>query len=78
MLLKEYIEIHGRGTMKTLARDANVSYVTVRNSVAGMLIKRYEVARAISIATGGAVSIAELCESPEEIKVRKALTGIDE
>ena len=67
MLLGDYIKKHGYGTMRLLANDSGVSYVTVRNATRGMLIKHYDVAKALSKATGGVVSIPELCETVEEL-----------
>ena len=62
MRLKEYVAEHGHGTIREVADESGISYVTVRNAANGMLIKQYDVAKAISEATGEEVTVAELCE----------------
>jgi len=71
MRLTEYVRQKGRGSIKQIAEASGVSYQTVRLAAAGMLVKQYDVAKAISDATGGVVDIAELCEMPQ------APTGTD-
>lgn len=71
MRLDEYVAKHGRGTMRVLAEASGVSYLTIRNATQGMRIKLYDIALAISKATGGAVSVAELCEPPKKGRRRR-------
>lgn len=54
----------GRG-LKT-ARVAGVGTTTIYQLVRGVPLRRYDVARRISAATGGAVSIEELCAPREQ------------
>jgi hypothetical protein len=48
--------------LRRVSQRSGVSYTTVRRAAAGeILIKNYDVARKISDATGGAVSVDDLC-----------------
>lgn len=67
MRLGEYID-QKLGTVKGLVKASGVSYQTVKSARRGMLIEKYHVAKAISDATSGAVTIKELCESEQEEK----------
>jgi hypothetical protein len=40
----------------------SVSSLTVENAAGGMRLKKYDKAKVISLATGGEVTIPELCE----------------
>lgn len=63
MTLEEYVKKHGRGTIAKISREAAVSYQTIWLLVNRDLnLKLYDVAKRISDATGGQVSIKELCE----------------
>jgi AcrR family transcriptional regulator len=64
MTLREFFDTH-EVTTQALADEAGVSRATVRNALAGMLISRYETARRVSVATGGVVTVQELCERTE-------------
>lgn len=44
------------------AGGETVSVLTIENVAGGLRIKKYDKAKAIELATGGAVTIAELCE----------------
>lgn len=48
--------------IKAVADDSGVSYTSLKAYAHGKLVVRYDVAKRISEATGGAVTIAELCE----------------
>lgn len=63
MTLAEWCEQQGRGAKARLQRDAGIkSFNTILYLVAGTRRASYETAKRVSDATGGAVSIAELCE----------------
>lgn len=63
MLLAEYVAREGRGTLARLQRATGLAYTTVFRA-----LKRpptYETALKLSAATGGAVTVDELCnQSP--------------
>lgn len=62
MRLREYIEAAGHGEISRLVRAANVAGSTIHDHLNGRPIRKYETAKRISDATGGKVSVAELCE----------------
>ena len=62
MTLKNYLAQSKNETTETFAKKAKVSVVLVRNVANGLRVARYPIAKAISLATGGKVSIADLCE----------------
>ncbi len=67
MRLKDYVESlpNRYGALSRLARKAEISFPVVSGVYNGTrTIKRYETAKRLSDATGGAVSIADLCEAP--------------
>jgi hypothetical protein len=68
MRLSEWIHKHGRGAMAALSRDSGLSYITVFRASRGRSIKTYATAKALSDATGGDVSVQELCESREAVR----------
>ena len=55
-----------RNPALALAASAEVSRETVRKAAHGGRVKVYALAARISAATGGAVTIAELCEPPRK------------
>ena len=62
MQLAEYVAREGRGTLAKLQRATGLAYTTVFRA-----LKRpptYETAQKLSLATGGSVSIDELCTPP--------------
>lgn len=64
--LKEYCEQEDALSLREIAEKADVSYTTVKSVRKGMRVKLYDVAKRISEATGGEVSIKELCEGGNE------------
>ncbi len=68
MRLAEYVASQNKhGLIARLARDSGLAYGTVYNlAKKGELLKRYDLAQRLSDATGGAVSVAELCSPPSE------------
>ena len=62
MRMPDYIKDKPRGEMARLSRESGLAYGTVLNVCNGELLKTYETAKKLSEATGGVVSIAELCE----------------
>ena len=62
MRLADWIQERGRGAMAALSRDSGLSYLTVFRASRGRAIKTYATAKALSVATGGVVSVEELCE----------------
>ena len=67
MTLKEWCAERGRGECARLARETGVSYKTVRAVAKGAILARYPIAKVLSEATKGAVSVEELCE-PRQTK----------
>lgn len=45
-----------------LSKKSGVSTVTIENASRGLLLTRYDKAKALSEATGGKVSVEDLCE----------------
>lgn len=62
MRLREYLAGRPPNEIVRLAAKANVSPELVRLCAQGVPIKTYLRAKAVSAATGGACSIADLCE----------------
>lgn len=63
MKLAEYVEREGWGSIQRICERSGVSYPTVHGAAKHWTpITKYDVAKAISEATGGEVSIKELCE----------------
>ena len=62
MKLNEFFEKNPTVTPESIAKKSGASVATVRNAARGLRITIYSVAKGISKATGGKVSIAELCE----------------
>ena len=48
--------------IREISEKCGVSKVTVENASRGLTLQRYDKAKAISDATDGKVSVAELCE----------------
>lgn len=69
MTLDEYVRMRGRGTLTDLCKAADVSYTTLHKIKGGMRLKRWDIAKRISEATLGEVSVAELCEEPSAKEV---------
>lgn len=61
MTLDNYLKTAGI-TAKEFAKRSGVSYNTVKSVRRGLRLRLYDKAERISKATGGMVSIAELCE----------------
>lgn len=68
MYLSEYVTREGRGALSRIQRETGLAYTTVFRAARGRAIKKYEVARRISAATGGAVSVEELCAPKQEAR----------
>ena len=64
MRLPEYVQKADRGVISRLSRESGLAYATVHACSKGRLLKRYETASRLSAATGGVVSVAELCDPP--------------
>jgi hypothetical protein len=62
MRFSEWVEGQPRGAMKRLERETGVGYNTLARLRRGETLRRYDVAKTLSDATGGAVSVADLCE----------------
>jgi len=58
--LQEYLSKQGHGAKAQLRADTGLAYSTIHWIAAGRTRPKIETARAISEATGGAVSVAEL------------------
>ena len=61
--LSEWIDSKGRGEVSRLTRVTGLAYTTIMYARDGRKRVGYETAKAISDATGGKVSIADICES---------------
>lgn len=71
MRFPEWVKQQPRGVLKRIEREHDVGYNTLARLVRGETLSNYTVAKKISDATGGAVSIAEICEAaPGPAKVR--------
>lgn len=62
MTLDEFLKKKGSPTARDLAEKSGVSYTTIKSVRKGMKVKLYAIAKAISDATGGKVSVEALCE----------------
>lgn len=71
MTFAEWVKDQPYGVLKRLERQHGFGYQTLARVKRGELLKRYDIAKHLSEATGGAVSIAELCEAQEH-ETRKA------
>lgn len=60
MTFAEYLRRAGRGAQRRVAERSGVSVNTVGKIARGRAAQRLDVARALSRATGGAVSVVEL------------------
>lgn len=63
MKLKKWLEREGSGALSRVSRDTGLAYTTVFDVAHGRRSARYATAKLISAATGGEVSIAEICEA---------------
>jgi len=64
MRLADWIEREGRGAISRLVRETGCAASTFHTHINGKPIAEYQTAKRISEATGGEVSIEELCEPP--------------
>lgn len=69
MKLREYVKQEAerraesqRKVLESLVVKSGVSFFTCSLAARGGLLSKYQVAKAISDATGGAVTVRELCE----------------
>lgn len=76
MKLSEYVaaEVEKQSKNKTtilkeLSKKCNVSLLTLQGAERGATMRMYDKAKAVSDATGGAVSVSELCEIETKKKV---------
>jgi DNA-binding transcriptional regulator YdaS (Cro superfamily) len=73
MQLYEWVDKRGHGEIARLCRESGVSNTTIHEAIRRAPISRYPIAKAISDATGGAVTPAELLapENPTEPSWKK-------
>jgi hypothetical protein len=64
MLLEQWVDQAGPGAIVRLQHQTGLSYTAVHKAVRRQSSPDYETARRISEATGGKVSIAEICGTP--------------
>lgn len=64
--MSEWVQRRGRGAITHIFRASGVAYSTVYAAAKGQRIKRYDTARAISDATGGEVTVEDLCGSSSD------------
>lgn len=71
MRFSEWAKQQPRGALKRIEREHGVGYTTLARLVAGETLSNYAVAKKISDATGGQVSVADICEplAPAPAKV---------
>lgn len=69
-MLSTWLEGQGYGSMARLARAAGVSHMTIWFHVRRGYALSYDVAKRISAATKGAVSIETLCEGDPELAAK--------
>lgn len=62
MTLHEWIAAKGAGEISRLVRETGCAGTTFHDVLNGHALKRYDIAKKISDATGGKVSVADLCE----------------
>lgn len=69
MTLSEYVELEVKRTkmnktavLKALAEESKVSLLTLQGVERGATMRLYDKAQSVSKATGGKVSVQELCE----------------
>ncbi len=69
MTLSEYVELEVKRTdknktavLRDLAKVSGVSLLTLQGAERGATMRRYDKAQAVSQATGGKVTVKELCE----------------
>jgi hypothetical protein len=72
MTFAEWIQAQPRGTMKRLEREIRIGYSTLHKLKGGAGIARYAVAQRLSDATGGLVSIDEICNPRRPIRKARA------
>jgi hypothetical protein len=73
MRFREWVDTQPKGTMTRIQRETGLGYTTIMRARRGEPIAHYETAKRISDATGGEVTVEELCE-PE---VLQAATGTE-
>jgi hypothetical protein len=71
MRFPDWVEAQEKGALKRIERETGVGYTTLMRLRAGEAISRYDVAEKISKATGGAVSIQEICKAPKPARSRR-------
>lgn len=69
MRLRDWLDADANRTIQQLARDADIAYPTAWKASQGKPVT-YGVAKRLSAATGGEVSIDELCEPPPAEPIR--------
>jgi hypothetical protein len=63
MRFPEWARQQPRGALKRIERDHGVGYNTLARLMRGETLANYTVAKKISDATDGAVTVAEICEA---------------
>lgn len=66
MRFPEWVQTQERGALKRIERQTGVGYTTLMRLNSGDTIARYDVAKRISEATGGEVTIDDLCAPSDE------------
>ncbi len=67
MQLSHWIKREGRGAITRICRESGVAYSTIYTAYRGQRIGRYATAKAISDATGGEVTVEDLC-TPQAVE----------
>lgn len=71
MRLREWVTAGGKGAISRLVAVTGLTYPTIHALARDKRRARYETAAIICAATGGVVSIAELCELPRRAPRRR-------
>lgn len=64
MRFPQWVARQPRGILKRIELEHGVGYNTLARVMRGEILTNYTVAKRISDATSGAVSVPELCEAP--------------
>lgn len=68
MTLVDWVKEHGHGELARIARVTKLDYGTVYSAYRGLKRSDYDTRQAISDATGGVVSVSEVCPAKSSRK----------
>ena len=67
MEFSTWVSKQPRGVLKRIEREANVGYTTLHRLMRGERIDSYSLAKRVSDATEGAVTVDDLCEASSAV-----------